>query len=282
MNKYYELFRKNFPFITRNEEEALNIINNPENKFIDVNDENGNLIATSIINKNTILMLCVNKEHRHKGIVTKLLNDSENYIFQKGYNEINIGVGDNYLMPGIPMATKPYNEQLKDALTDIVKSNPHIFNDENVKDGDANQMLQSVFGLRNDGDATNDNIAVASNVLNVEQGADVTQAIADKYGLTQEQLTNSAAGMNILNTIMLDPANNAIFDGQKIESQQDIINILNNSAQEGSFQLATSDTSVSFLKEGAENLTAEQAKAEALKSADYDIFGCFNILLGSI
>ena len=129
MNKYYELFRKNFPFITRNEEEALNIINNPENKFIDVNDESGNLIATSIINKNTILMLCVNKEHRHKGIGTKLLNDSENYIFQKGYNEINIGVGDNYLMPGIPMATKPYNEQLKEdkIYSDVTNDSYNFF-----------------------------------------------------------------------------------------------------------------------------------------------------------
>ena len=45
MNKYYEMFRKNFPFIVRNEEEALKIINNPENKIIEVNDVCGKLIC---------------------------------------------------------------------------------------------------------------------------------------------------------------------------------------------------------------------------------------------
>ena len=114
MNKYYEMFRKNFPYIVRNEEEALAIINNPENKIIEISDENGNLVGVSIIHKNTILMLCVNKEYRNNGIGSKLLNESENHIYKKEYDKANIGVGDNYLMPGIPMATKPYEEQLKE------------------------------------------------------------------------------------------------------------------------------------------------------------------------
>ena len=113
MNKYYEMFRRNFPFIVRNEEEALSIINNPENKIIEVND-NDKLIGVSIINKNTILMLCVDKEYRQRGIGEKLLNDSENYILGNGFDKVSIGVGDNYLMPGIPMATKPYEEVLKE------------------------------------------------------------------------------------------------------------------------------------------------------------------------
>lgn len=59
-------------------------------------------------------MLCVDKEYRHKGIGTKLLNDSEKYILENGYDEVSIGVGDDYLMPGIPMSTKPYDEKLKE------------------------------------------------------------------------------------------------------------------------------------------------------------------------
>lgn len=114
MNKYYEMFKKNFPFIVRNEQEALAIINNPQNKIIEVNDNSGKLIGVSIIHKNTILMLCVNKEYRNRGIGNNLLNDSENYIINRGYDKVNIGAGDNYLMPGIPMATKAYDEQLKD------------------------------------------------------------------------------------------------------------------------------------------------------------------------
>lgn len=114
MNKYYKIFRKNFPYIIRNEEEALQIINNLENKIFESKDENGNIIGVSIIHKNTILMLCVDEEYRYKGIGSDLLKKSEQYIYENGYENINIGVGDNYLMPGIPMATKPYIEKLKD------------------------------------------------------------------------------------------------------------------------------------------------------------------------
>ena len=128
MNKYYEMFRKNFPFIVRDEREALKIINNPENKIIEVNDENENLIGISIIHKNTILMLCVSQEYKNKGIGSKLLNDSENYILKKGYDKVSIGVGDNYLMPGVPMSTKPYDEQLKeDKIYDDVNNDAYNF-----------------------------------------------------------------------------------------------------------------------------------------------------------
>ncbi len=128
MNKYYEIFRNNFPFIVRDEKEALAIINNPDNKIIEVNDKNNNLIGVSIIHKNTILLLCVNNNYRKKGIGSKLLNDSEKYILEKGYDIVNVGVGDNYLMPGIPMATKPFNEQLqKDQIYQNVNNDAYDF-----------------------------------------------------------------------------------------------------------------------------------------------------------
>ena len=114
MDKYYQMFKQNFPYIVRNKEEALRVLNNPENKFIDINDERGNLIGTSIIHKNTILMLCVSGKFRNNGLGTRLLKNSEEFIEKCGYNEINIGVGENYLMPGIPMETKPYSEELKE------------------------------------------------------------------------------------------------------------------------------------------------------------------------
>ena len=114
MTKYYEIFRRNFPYIVRDENEALKIINNPENKFFDYCDDDGNLVGTSIVHKNTILMLCVDSDYRNRGIGSSLLNRSEDYISNSGYDKVNIGVGDNYLMPGIPMATKPYDEVLKE------------------------------------------------------------------------------------------------------------------------------------------------------------------------
>ena len=127
MNKYYEMFRRNFPFIVREEKEVLKIINNPENKIIEVNDGD-DLIGVSIINKNTIFMLCVDEKYRNKGIGNQLLIDSEKYIKENGYNTVNVGVGDFYLMPGIPMATKLFDEQLKeDQIYNNVNDDAYLF-----------------------------------------------------------------------------------------------------------------------------------------------------------
>lgn len=128
MNKYYEIFKRNFPYVVRNKNKALSIINNPKNKFIDVYNDNGRLVGTSIINKNTILMLCVDKEYRNQGIGTRLLNDSEEHVLNCGYESISVGVGDDYLMPGIPMATKPYNETLnEDKIYDNLSNESYHF-----------------------------------------------------------------------------------------------------------------------------------------------------------
>ena len=110
----YEMFRVNFPFIIREYNTALNLLSNPNNKVIEKRKEQGELIGVSVINKNTIYMLCVNKDYRNKGIGEELLSESEDYILSNGYNEIIVGVGDSYLMPGIPMKTKPFDEVLKD------------------------------------------------------------------------------------------------------------------------------------------------------------------------
>ena len=128
MNKYYEIFKRNFPYVVRNKNKALSIINNPKNKFIDVYNDNGRLVGTSIINKNTILMLCVDKEYRNQGIGTRLLNDSEEHVLNCGYESISVGLGDDYLMPGIPMATKPYNETLnEDKIYDNLSNESYNF-----------------------------------------------------------------------------------------------------------------------------------------------------------
>ena len=110
----YEMFKKNFPFIVRENITALNLLSDPDNKVIEKRNEYGELIGVSVINKNTIYMLCVNKEYRHKGIGTQLLKKSEDYVLSEKYDEVKIGAGDSYLMPGIPMKTKPYNEKLNE------------------------------------------------------------------------------------------------------------------------------------------------------------------------
>lgn len=117
----YKLFVDNFPYIIREEKTAKSILQEQSNKVIEKRDVNGNLIGAVVINKNTILLLCVNKEHRNKGIGNELLIEAEKYISSQGYNEINIGVGFDYLMPGVPTNEKVLDEPLeKDNVYDSV------------------------------------------------------------------------------------------------------------------------------------------------------------------
>ena len=102
MKNLLEMYHKNFPNNIRNEEIVKDILSNSENHIIEKRIDH-TLVGVSIINKNTILMLCVNEEYRRRGIGTKLLNQSEKYILNQGYDKVKIGAGYDYLMPGIPI-----------------------------------------------------------------------------------------------------------------------------------------------------------------------------------
>ena len=106
MNEIYEIFKRNFPYISREEKTLKEIINNKDNYLIEKRNENNKLIACTLINKNTILLLVVDKEYRNTGIGTELLKEAENYIKNNNYKNIILGVGFNYLMPGVPTSDK--------------------------------------------------------------------------------------------------------------------------------------------------------------------------------
>ena len=88
MQELLEIYYRNFPNNIRNEETVKKILSNPDNHIIEkrIDDK---LIGVSVINKNTILMICIDEEYRHKGIGTKLLNQSENYILENAQIEDN-------------------------------------------------------------------------------------------------------------------------------------------------------------------------------------------------
>ena len=102
MQELLDIYHRNFPNNIREEKTVKEILSNPDNYVIE-NRVNGNLIGVSIINKNTILMLCVDDNYRKKGIGTRLLNQSEKYILDHGYDKVNVGAGYDYLMPGVPI-----------------------------------------------------------------------------------------------------------------------------------------------------------------------------------
>ena len=115
----YEIFKRNLPFIIREKEIVISILSNKDNIIITREDEKGGLIAAAAANKSTILLLCVDKEYRNRGIGSGLLNECENIFIKNGYNKFNAGVGFDYIMPGVPVARSYYKAENEGLSQDI-------------------------------------------------------------------------------------------------------------------------------------------------------------------
>ena len=78
-----------------------------------------------MIHKNTILLLCVEEAYRNQGIGSRLLKQSEEIIRDAGYDEAVVGVGEDYLTPGVP-TSKRYapaeNERLSEDVNEAASS----------------------------------------------------------------------------------------------------------------------------------------------------------------
>ena len=108
----YALFKRNFPYVRREEETARDILSNPENQLFFHKDNAGNLVGAAVVHKNTLLLLCVDAPFRNTGVGSKLLAEAETYVKSKGYKTITIGVGDIYLCPGVPVKEMPFEEEI--------------------------------------------------------------------------------------------------------------------------------------------------------------------------
>ena len=111
-DQLYDLFIRNLPYAVREKETALEILGNPENRVFFRADENGSLFAAAVVHKSNILLLCVDEAHRGKGIGSELLSEAEKYIKAGGYDEVSVGVGDNYLCPGVPVKEMPFLQEI--------------------------------------------------------------------------------------------------------------------------------------------------------------------------
>ncbi len=125
MKEYYLMFMKYFPFINREEGKHYEIICNSDNEFFEerINDE---LVGFSIVNKNTILLLIVDEDYRNQGIGSKLLDKCEKSILSKGYDKVILGVGFDYLMPGVPTSEK-FVPSVHENLDSLVNDNASKF-----------------------------------------------------------------------------------------------------------------------------------------------------------
>lgn len=107
-----KLFRRNFPFLLREERTVKEILSDPENRVFEKRDQEGKLIGASVVHKNAVYLLCVDREYRNRGIGSRLLAETEAFVKAAGYDGIQIGVGEQYLAPGVPTSAKPFAETL--------------------------------------------------------------------------------------------------------------------------------------------------------------------------
>ena len=115
INELIDLFHRNFPFIVREEDTVLGILGNKECKVIEQYNDRNQLIGAVVVHNSTILMLCVDKEYRNRGIGSGLLNEAERIVKEAGYKEITVGAGYDYLMPGVP-TSKKYADAVNECL----------------------------------------------------------------------------------------------------------------------------------------------------------------------
>ena len=120
-NEFCSLFRRNFPLIVREESKVRDILENKECRVIEKRNSREELIGAAVVHKSTLLMLCADKEYRNCGIGSELLVEAERVIKEAGYDEITVGAGYDYLMPGVPTAKRYYgaeNERLYEGVDD--------------------------------------------------------------------------------------------------------------------------------------------------------------------
>lgn len=101
-DKLWELYSACFPGNIRPEKTVRGLLGRPDNACL-AEMEGEKLLAASVINGNTVLMLCVLPEYRRRGIGSRLLKKSEDFVRQNGFSEIQFCDGPDYLTPGIPL-----------------------------------------------------------------------------------------------------------------------------------------------------------------------------------
>lgn len=127
IQEVFDIYERNFPFIVRSKETVLQILNHEENIIIEHRDDQNALIGVSVINQNTILLLCVDKKYRKNGIGTKLLAMSENTIKNNGYDQIILGNGFDYIMPGVPTSKRYFEAENENLYSDIDETASNFF-----------------------------------------------------------------------------------------------------------------------------------------------------------
>ena len=122
----YSMFKKIFPFVSRAEKTAINIINNKNNTIFEKRAPDHALIGCAIVNQNAILLLVVDEAYRNMGIGSELLKMCEDTIIHNGFDRAVLGAGFDYLMPGVP-TSKKYAQSVHENLCSEVNDTASAF-----------------------------------------------------------------------------------------------------------------------------------------------------------
>ncbi len=88
------------------------LLSQEENRILARRTEAGELIGASVSCKNTVYLLCVDSRYRRHGLGSALLRETEALLRRAGYGSIQIGAGEDYLTPGVPVGVQPFREEL--------------------------------------------------------------------------------------------------------------------------------------------------------------------------
>ncbi len=88
------------------------LLSQEENRILARRTEAGELIGASVSCKNTVYLLCVDSRYRRHGLGSALLQETEALLRRAGYGSIQIGAGEDYLTPGVPVGVQPFREEL--------------------------------------------------------------------------------------------------------------------------------------------------------------------------
>lgn len=162
MEDIYRLFRQVFPYIRREEQTLRDIMSDERYERIERRNDSGELIAVSMISAPTILLLMVREDYRGLGIGSQLLRQSEGIIKQQGHGKVVLGLGKDYLMPGVP-TSKRYFEAEHENLYPFLNSEASTFFEKRHyhhawKDANCFDMRMSLADFHDEGCQVGDTI----------------------------------------------------------------------------------------------------------------------------
>lgn len=108
IQEYLAIFRRNLPYVIRKDASVLALFSHEGCKFLEKRNESGELSALLCYSGNVILLLCVDAPYRNRGWGSELLALAETEIGQSGCDEVTLGAGFSYLMPGVPTHTPQF------------------------------------------------------------------------------------------------------------------------------------------------------------------------------